>query len=392
MQDLNNHSTTNVETSTDDNVGLQIAEYVVAAGAVVGTVASFVTRTAAIAAVPLTASVFLNLLNRRRLDQLTRQRTFADTTEVQRRLTAEIQSLRSQVEGLPASQERSDYNNVKVSITSLSASVSALEQQMMDLQSAGQQQQQPLEAISAMEAEINQLREYHIDLTQSVEALQSQLATDSEVSPVPGNIHQELTTLQNAVAQLSQQTAPVSSAQEPELAPVYNQIEDVKVKMDTMLANISEEMEIARGAMENTQQQVNEVQHQLGVVQQGITHTSTDLPDNLHQQLQATLGPLQDQIGQLENRINSIPTIDSSITQRQEEQLQGLQHHLQDLSNRLETVSAQFSMEIANLPSMVSEQVQHRVSEIREHTAPQVDEAAKQDKFTELDSLLADLS
>lgn len=392
MQDLNNHSATDLGTSTDDNVGLQIAEYVVAAGAVVGTVASFVTKYAAIAAVPLTASVFLNLLNRQRLDQLTRQRTFADTTEVQRRLTAEIQSLRSQVEGLPASQERSDYNNVKVSITSLSASVAALEQQMMDLQSAGQQQQ-PLEAISAMEAEINQLREYHIDLTQSIEALQSQISTDSEAPHIPGNIHQELTTLQNAVAQLSQQTAPASPAQEAQLVPVYDQIEDVKVKMDAMLANISEEMEIARGAMENTQQQVNEVQHQLGVVQQGTTHTSNDLnPDNLHQQLQATLGPLQDQIGQLESRINAIPTIDPSVTQRQEEQLQGLQHHLQDLSNRLEILSTQFSAEMANLPSMVSEQVQHHVSEIREHTTPQVDAGAKQDQFTELDSLLADLS
>lgn len=428
MQDLNSNSAADLEESINKSVSLQIVEYVVAAGAVAGTVASVVINQAAIAAVPLTASVFLNLLNRRQLDQLTRQSTFADTTEVQRRLTAEIQSLRSQVEDLPAFQERSDYNDVKVSITSLSASVSTLEQQMMEVPTG----QPPLEAISAIEAEINQLREYQIDLTHSIEALQSQIPSDAEAATFSDSIHQELTTLQDAVAQLSQQTAegpsaaadlsplraelqamlapvqqqvadlsdrlehqaaPTTPAQEEQLAPVYGQIEEVKVKMDAMLANISEEMEIARGAMENTQQQVNEVQHQLGVVREATTNTSAGIhPDDLHQQLQAAIGPLQDQIGQLEGRINAIPMIDPNVTQAQEEQLQGLQHHLQDLSNRLDTVSTQFSTEMANLPNIVDEQVQNRVGEIREQTVPQVDESAKQDKMSELDSLLADLS
>lgn len=422
MQELNSNSATDLEKSINQNVGFQIVEYVVAAGAVAGTVATFVMNQAGIAAVPLTASVFLNLFNRRQLDQLTRQRTFADTTEVQRRLTAEIQSLRSQVEDLPAFQERSDYNDVKVSITSLSASVSTLEQQMMD-SPAGQ----PLEAISAIEAELNQLREHQIDLTQSIEALQGQIPTDSESANFSDSIHQELMSLQNAVAQLSvegssqaadleplrgelqamltpvqQQVSDLSTRleQQPaaptdaeQLAPVFSQIEDVKVKMDTMLANISEEMEISRGAMENTQHQVNEVQQQLGVVREETANTSSGVDSEaLHQQLQAAMGPLQDQIGQLEGRINTLPTIDPTVTQGQEEQLQGLQHHLQDLSNRLETVSAQFSAEMANLPNMVDDQVQNRVSEIREQTVPQVDEAVKDNKMSELDSLLADLS
>lgn len=422
MQELNSNSTMDLERSINKNVGLQVVEYGMAGLSVVGTIATIFVKEAVLAAAPLTLSVCLNLLNRRQLDQLTRQRTFADTTEVQRRLTAEIQSLRSQVEDLPAFQERSDYNDVKVSITSLSASVSTLEQQMMELPSS-----QPMEAISAIEAELNQLRDHQTDLNHSIEALQGQMPSDAESANIADSFHQELSALQNAVAQLSQpgtdstdleplradlqamiapvqqqvtdlservehqSPAPPDSAEQ--LAPVFNQIEDVKVKMDTMLANISEEMEIARSAMENTQQQVNEVQHQLGVVREEATNTSAGPnSEELHQQLQAAIGPLQDQIGQLEGRINSISAIDPGRIQGQEEQLQGLQQHLQDLSNRLESVSAQFSAEMANLPNVVDEQVQNRVGELREQTVPQADEAAKQDKLSELDSLLADLS
>ncbi|WP_299407864.1 hypothetical protein [Acaryochloris sp. IP29b_bin.148] len=425
MQDLNSNSTPDLEQSISSNGSLQVVEYVVAAGAVAGTVATFLVNQAAIVAVPLTASVFLNLINRRHWDQLTHERTFSDTTEVQRRLTAEIQSLRSQVEDLPAFQERSDYNDVKVSITSLSASVSTLEQQMMNVPAGDQ----PLEAISAIEAEINQLREYQIDLTHSIEALQGQISSDAEGVNFPDSIHQELTALQEAVAQLSPPTAEGSSGDisslkdelqsmlspvqqqvtdlsnrlehqgatatsppEEQLASVYGQIDDVRVKMDTMLANISEEMEISRAAMENTQQQVNEVQHQLGVVREEATNTTGVNTEDFHQQLQTAIGPLQDQIGELENRISTLPTLDPAMTQGQEEQLQGLQHHLQDLSNRLETVSTQFSTEMANLPNMVDEQVQSRVSAIQAQTVPPGDESAKQDKLSELDSLLADLS
>lgn len=420
MQDLNSNSAV-LEQSINKNVGLQVVEYGVAGLSIAGTIATFILKEAVFAAAPLTLSVCLNLFNRRQLDHLTRQRTFADTTEVQRRLTAEIQSLRSQVEDLPAFQERSDYNDVKVSITSLSASVATLEQQMMEA-SGGQ----PIEAISAIEAELNQLREHQIDLTHSIEALQGQIPSDAESANVADSFHQELSALQDAVSQLSQQdsesvdldplraelqamlapvqqqvvdlsermqqqtSAPVS---EEQLAPVFGQIEDVKVKMDAMLSNISEEMEIARGAMDNTQNQVNEVQQQLGVMREETANTPSGMnPEELHQQLQSAIGPLQDQIGQLEGRINALPTLDANVTQGQEEQLQGLQHHLQDLSNRLDAISTQFSSEMANLPNMVDEQVQNRVSELREQTVPQVDEVDKQDKMSELDSLLADLS
>ncbi len=426
MQNLNNNSEAGLDNMMDQNGTLRLIEYASAVAAVAGTIVTGVTSQAVFAAAPLTLSVILNLFNRQQLAQLTRQSTFADTTEVQRRLSAEVQSLRSQVEDLPAYQERSDYNDVKVSITSLSASVSTLEQQMMDAPAG-----QPLEAINAIEAEINQLREYQIDLTHSIEALQGQISGDPEAVGVANNMHQELATLKNTVAQLSpsdgadaanleslraeleamlapvqQQVSDLSTRIDQQggategtplsgeqFTQVSDQIEDVKVKMDTMLANISEEMEIARGAMENTQHQVNEVQQQLSVVREETANTPSGVnPDDLHQQVQAAIGPLQDQIGQLESRITALPTIDANVTQGQEEQLQGLQHHLQDLSNRLETISSQFSTEMANLPNMVDEQVQNRVGELRGQTVPQVDEGGLQDRMSELDSLLADLS
>lgn len=421
MQELNSISDNTLEKSIKQNIVLQAVEYGVAGLSIAGTVVTFISKEAIFAATPLTLAVCLNLFNRRKLDQLTRQHADGDMALVKRDLRAEIQRVRSQVEDLPAFQDRADYNDVKVSITSLSASVATLEQQMMET-SGGQ----PIEAISAIEAELNQLREHQIDLTHSIEALQGQIPSDAESANVADSYQQELSALQDAVSQLSQQgsgsadleplraelqamLAPVqqqvvdlseqsqqsapATASEEQLAPVFGQIEEVKVKMDAMLSNISEEMEIARGAMENTQHQVNEVQHQLTVVREETANTPSGVnPDDLHQQVQAAMGPLQDQIGQLESRITALPTIDANVTQGQEEQLQGLQHHLQDLSNRLETISSQFSTEMANLPNMVDEQVQNRVGELREQTVPQADEVGMQDRMSELDSLLADLS
>lgn len=421
MQELNSISDNTLESSIKQNVMLQFVEYLVAGGSIAGTVATFILKDAIYSATPLTLAVCLNLFNRRKLDQLTRQHTDADMALVKRDLRAEIQRVRSQVEDLPAFQERSDYNDVKVSITSLSASVATLEQQMMETSG-----DQPIEAISAIEAELNQLREHQIDLTHSIEALQGQIPNDTESANMADSYQQELSALQDAVSQLSQhgsgsadlaplraelqamlapvqqqvvdlsertqQSAPATVSEE-QLAPVFGQIEDVRVKMDAMLSNISEEMEIARGAMENTQHQVNEVQHQLSVVREEATNTPSGVnPDDLHQQIQAAITPLQGQIGQLESRITALPTLDANVTQGQEEQLQNLQHHLQDLSNRLETVSSQFSTEMANLPNMVDEQVQNRVGELREQTVPQVDDVGKQTSLSELDSLLADLS
>lgn len=421
MQELNSISDNTLENSIKQNIVLQAVEYGVAGFSIAGTVATFILKEATFAAAPLTLAVCLNLFNRRKLDQLTRQHADGDMALVKRDLRAEIQRVRSQVEDLPAFQERSDYNDVKVSITSLSASVATLEQQMMETPG-----DQPIEAISAIEAELNQLREHQIDLTHSIEALQGQIPSNTESANVADSYQQELSALQDAVSQLSQQgsgsadleplraelqamLAPVqqqvvdlsertqqsvpTTVSEDQLAPVFGQIEDVKVKMDTMLSNISEEMELARGAMENTQHQVNEVQQQLSVVREETENTPSGVnPEDLHQQVQAAIGPLQDQIGQLEGRITALPTIDANVTQGQEEQLQGLQHHLQDLSNRLETISSQFSTEMANLPNMVDEQVQSRVGELREQTVPQVDDVGKQNNMSELDSLLADLS
>lgn len=433
MQEFTNNSSLDLEQSINRRVGLELVEFGLAGVSIVGTLVTLIAKEAIFAAAPLTACVCLNLFTRRQLDHLTQERTFADTTEVQRRLSAELQSLRSQIEGLPAYLERTDYQDVKVSITSLSASVTTLEQKMMDVPSNGlasRSSSQPIEALSAIEAELNQLREHQIDLTQSIETLQGQLPGSAEAVPNSGDFQQEFSALQHTVAQLSKQgptatadleplraelqsmlepvqkqvadlsqkaersgTAPV---QEEQLTPVLSQIEDVKVKMDTMLANISEEMEVARSAMENTQQQVNEVQDQLGVIREEATSSTGVSSPDLHQQLQGVMDPLQTQINQLESRINSMPAIDSGLIQDQEEQLQGLQHQLQSLSSRLESASTQFSTEMANMPNMVDKQVQNRIGELQTQTQiitpPQPKQDGKQDQLSELDSLLADLS
>ncbi|NJK40482.1 MAG: hypothetical protein HC934_02315 [Acaryochloridaceae cyanobacterium SU_2_1] len=425
MQDFKKHPESDLDTMMKRNTFQVGLECLSALGALGGTIAIVVAKelayVAAFATGPLTLSVLLNLYNRRQLDQLTRRLMLADTTEIQRRLSADVQSVKSQLDSLPASQERNDYQEVKLSVTSLSETVSGLERQMLDSSNG-----QSLETLSALEEEINQLREYQIDLSHSLEALQGQIPASFEPGTTSEGLHQQFLSLQSSVAELSEQTqvrtegtmtdlepvraelramlAPiqqqvadlceridqqslvpssVDSGSDVDLSQMSGQIEDVRVKMDTMLANISEEMETARHYMATTQNQVNEVQQRLGEISPQAEGIQSE---ELNHQLQTTLGPLQEHIGQLEGKLNNLPTVDPALTQEHANQLQGLHHQIQELGSQLQ----QLSTRVADLPNMVSDQVQAQVNELQAQQSSVAPD--KQEQLSELDALLADLT
>ncbi len=79
---------------------LEIAEYVAVAGSVIGSVAAAISGKVVFAAVPLTLSVSLNLLNRYRSDQLSLRRTTAAIARLQQQVSEEIESLHARAPAL----------------------------------------------------------------------------------------------------------------------------------------------------------------------------------------------------------------------------------------------------------------------------------------------------
>ncbi|MCS6792783.1 MAG: hypothetical protein NZ660_09145, partial [Oscillatoriaceae bacterium SKYG93] len=82
---------------------LETAEYIALAGCIVGAVAAVASKQAAFAYVPLTLAVTLNLINRYRLEMLSRRRMNAAIARIQQQFTEDIAKLAATVQQLPSS-------------------------------------------------------------------------------------------------------------------------------------------------------------------------------------------------------------------------------------------------------------------------------------------------
>jgi len=91
---------------------LEIAEYASLVGSVAGSTAAFVSQQVVYASAPLTLALSLNLINRHRFEQQTRRSSSAAITQVDQRLSSDVQSIRASVESLPPLTELSNFSRV----------------------------------------------------------------------------------------------------------------------------------------------------------------------------------------------------------------------------------------------------------------------------------------
>lgn len=90
---------------------LEIAEYVSLVGSVAGSVVAALSGQVIYVAIPLSASVIFNSINRRRSEILTKQITNAAITRLQRQISGELQSLYASASSLPSSPESVRFNS-----------------------------------------------------------------------------------------------------------------------------------------------------------------------------------------------------------------------------------------------------------------------------------------
>jgi chromosome segregation ATPase len=384
--DLKNDPEAMLEKMINRNVTFQIVEYVSAAAAVGGTIAVGLGQSAVFAAAPLTVSVCLNLFSRRNLDQLTRQRTFADTTEIQNLLTNDIQALQSNFQALPEVRESIDMSELKTALAAVSESVSALEEQALSpVNETGEPQ-------TALTADIDQLRTHQIELTEAIESVKQQLANAPETATVVGpDLTGELATLRDAIANLEQRTTdgavpdlePLRAELQAMLTPVQTQVsalnerlhnqpegegfvadsgnaeqvielrghlEGLNTKVDNAFVNLSDELAAVRGVVEGTQGQLEGVQQRItdevSGVRGAVDHTQNQIND-IQGRLEGVGGAVdhtQNQIGEIQGRLESVqqgtaeqPQTES-IEAQMETALNPIKEHLSHLDGKIEAM------------------------------------------------------
>jgi predicted nucleic acid-binding Zn-ribbon protein len=356
---------------------LQLIEYLSAATSVGGLIATAITQQAIFSAAPLTVSVLLNLVNRQKLDQMTRQHAYADTTEIHRRASAEIQGLRSELKQVSAFEGVSGLNAVKESINTLADQILALQSQAEN----GQLSSAELPLVPS-QGEFVEFQNKQLDLQQALSEVQRQLELIPSTDRL-NSLQTDITALQIAIAHGNRQepdseaaagfdftairteleglVAPIQhqlfelaarvdrqpsltmdevNHQLEDLRPLQGQVEHLRTGLDELKNSFSEQVTGILGHLENAQDQVQAVQEQLTEVQMPATTGEDEANlNNLDQQMQSAIMSLQEQLRALEDRLTQIPVAHAETPQASGEQVQALSGQFEYLGDRIETLS-----------------------------------------------------
>jgi chromosome segregation ATPase len=328
-----------LEDMINKNVKFQVFEIAAGVGAGFGTLAVLLKQSAFFAAAPLTLAVALNYFNRRRLDQLTRQQTLLDITEVQRRLSSEIQGVRGRsLEGV-GDVDFSSTEQFENAIASLSETVAALETQIQQGNSGGGD-------TSHLAEELVQLRNHQLDLSQSLEAVNQQLRS---IPVESGSIAFDSSAFDNELS---------------ELKASISQLQNSGFESGSQAASV--DLHAVRAEF---QELLNPLQHHLGDLESrlaSVDNTPAAVPmdiEPLRAELIEMMTPVQQQLASVESRIASQPTNEGATVGLEE--IHGVQGQVGALNEKLENIAAQLSAEIAGFQQSI-EHTQDRVQAVHQ--------------------------
>jgi chromosome segregation ATPase len=330
-----------LEDMINKNVKFQVAEIASGILAAAGTVAILLKQSAFFAAAPLTVSVALNYLNRRRLDQLTRQQTLLDITEVQRRLSSEIQGMRGRSLEGTGDVDFSSTEQFENAIASLSETVAALETQIQQGSSSSGD-------TSHLAEEIVQLRNHQLDLSQSLEAVNQQLRSlPAESGSVAFDSHafeNELSALNARISEFQGSGTEPSSHANIDLDTVRAEFQSLLNPVQLHLSDLESRWSQQPAHSDSAQS------------------TPVDI-EPLRAELLGLVTPVQQQLASVEARIASQST--PEVSSNHSEALQGVQGQVSSLNEKLENVAAQLSAEIAGFQQSI-EHTQDRVQAVHQ--------------------------
>ncbi len=251
------------------NSWLDVAEYVSIAGSIVGSTVAVASQQVAYAATPLSLSLFLNLVNRHRFEQTIAPDATTKITQVDERLSQEVESLRTSLSALPTQTSTTQIiSELEKRISPLEAvDLSAIEQQLGELKAeyASLQVVKPETTPNSSDLLLEKKLK---DLETAAATLQAQIEVLSEhqsslpVAPAPANLSsleasvakidgldqglsqlgEKVTQLQNTVTQLAVppkvEESPIATTPNPADLLLEKRLKDLEGAAATLQAQI----------------------------------------------------------------------------------------------------------------------------------------------------------
>ena len=205
---------------------LEIAEYISVGSSVIGSAIAAVSEQAIYGLAPVSLSLFLNLINRRQLEQLSQHNPAA---------TAQVQQLRSAVNSLSVANTKlkQDLQNLlpNQELTSIISTVENLHQQHNSLRTSLVTIQSRLEDLIS---QFNKRPE--LEQIESLAVVITALKQSLDILPQPERLQRQSVELQqqveSALAQLSEKTAELSNNSER-----VNRLENAIAQLQQQLIN-----------------------------------------------------------------------------------------------------------------------------------------------------------
>lgn len=318
---------------------LDFAEYASLVGLGVGSVASFVSSQVLYTSAPLSLLVLLNLANRRRLEYLTEQNTTIAVSDIDRKLSKNIELLNQQVLALPTTESMGNLkktllNKNREVLDELYRELGKIKQDvserfaLLDRQNLGTVRQD----LAHIQDKYSQLNEAVTQLNNQL----SQLSTSTRLEEVEGAIAKlkaNALQLRDNLQTLTDQTRPSITSLQEQVNHLTRQFQKLPPPFDatalkqevTELIRVVADL-VPKRDWHNLQNDLKALQHQ----QEARTQSEESLRrklQELNQQMQkrpekSNLTSLQNQINHLNRQIQKLPPpFDASSLKREIAQL-----------------------------------------------------------------------
>ncbi|OLP18008.1 hypothetical protein BST81_13285 [Leptolyngbya sp. 'hensonii'] len=289
---------------------LDIVEYISFSGSVLGLVASAISQQAIFASAPLTFSILLNLVNRRRLNQDIETKILPDLNHLNEQTAKDSQallSLRRKVLALPTPD---DLGNLKEEMLSRDRDdMARLDAQISVVQSELKSRLAPLEKLdlSPIQSNLAQLQ----NRTTELETALGNLNDSLETVPTADRVEYLESTIADLVAEQGQFTTnleELANQPPPDFSPLQEQIDRlhglfIQLPPPFNPAPLQETVHILRQEMERSIQMMSSL-----VPRQELTVLLTEI-ENLRQRQQGlgqSVVPLRDAISALQGQLGRL--------------------------------------------------------------------------------------
>jgi tetratricopeptide (TPR) repeat protein len=341
----------------------ELTEYTLLAGTGVGTLAAVLTQQFLYAASPLSLYLLLNLMNRRRADQLTLESADAAISQVDRKLTENIDLLQQQTKSLPSFLDLATLR--KTALQENEAAIARLQQETAEKFSQFEEQN-----LGAVQQDLHQLQEQYSQIGESISTITTNLKGLADNTRV-GQLEETVTQLKTEVSQLREDLQRLTDDQRStNTRALQDQINHLNRRINSLpqpfdasalkqdiesLLKVSSDM-VSRRELARLASQIEKLNQQQQTLEQAIVPTkvasailrkrldgiatklNSQTPEQpLHPQAVADdIDALRQTVQTLEDRLGQIPKADHAHLKGELQTV--AEAHLDKLQQQLQTV------------------------------------------------------